>query len=440
MLVTPGLREAAMLVRQRVPSLRTILDTETAFAEAHPPADFPRPTPESVCFLQFTSGSTSRPKGVMVTHGNLIANSRAVLGPTGLGIGDDDVTVSWLPLYHDMGLGFVFSTIIGDLPAVFLPTSSFARSPRLWLQALARHRGTITYAPNFAYQLVARRVRAADLDGLDLAHVRVAGCGAEPIRASVLRDFAAVLAPTGFAGERAFLPCYGMAESTLAVTFHELGTPVLVDRVDGAELGRGRALGATEAARAVECVSCGVPFPGHDLEIRSGDGARLPERMVGEIVVRGPSVSPGYFRNEGATLEAWREGWLHTGDLGYVSEGNLYVCGRMKDLIIINGANHHPQDIEWLAGEVEGVRRDNVVAFATSDGAGEHLVVVAEGTARDAPGIRSAIRSRVQDELGLPVEAVHVIAPGSLPRTSSGKVQRRLTRDLLHAGSLPPFP
>ncbi|MEM6962220.1 MAG: AMP-binding protein, partial [Myxococcota bacterium] len=223
----------------------------------------PELTPDDLCFLQFTSGSTSKPKGVMVTHRNVITNARSFLGPDGLNRSDDDIGVSWLPLFHDMGLiGFVLGTLVCDIPVVLFPTELFGRSPRMWLELISKHRATITYAPNFAYQLVTKRLRDRDIAQLDLSSLRVAGCGAEPIRASTLRDFAARLEPAGFR-QTAFLPSYGMAESTLAISFHDVAKAITVDNVDAEAMQRGQALPAEPGRPALELVSCGVPFPGH---------------------------------------------------------------------------------------------------------------------------------------------------------------------------------
>jgi fatty-acyl-CoA synthase len=367
-----------------------------------------------------------------------VTNLRACLGPQGLKITDDDITVSWLPLYHDMGLGFVFASLIGDLPAVFLPTTSFARTPRTWLEAMQKYRGTITYAPNFAYQLLTKRLRDKDLTDLDLRHVRVAGCGAEPIRASALLAFAERLGPTGFDGGKALLPCYGMAESTLAITFHQLGSPIVLDRVDADALKRGEARPSTnQTAKSLELVSCGKAFPEHELAVVGENGQRLGDRRVGEVVVSGPSVTKGYFNDPVATSEVWKDGWLYTGDLGYTAEGNLYVCGRMKDLIILNGANHYPQDIEWLVSDLDDVRRGNVVAFGLLDDGREDLVVLAEGNSADASDLRRAITQRISEGYGLQARHVSIVPVGTLPRTSSGKIQRRKSKQMFENGELP---
>ncbi|MCS6800066.1 MAG: fatty acyl-AMP ligase [Myxococcota bacterium] len=441
MLVTESSRSFAERVLERDCGLERILRCETLFAGPAPSAPRVPVEPEDLCFLQFTSGSTSRPKGVQVRHRNLVANARAFLGPHGLDRRDDDVGVSWLPLHHDMGLiGFVLGTLVCDIPVVLLPTESFGRRPRLWLETIHRHRGTITYAPNFAYDLVTRRLKPADVASLDLSCLRVAGCGAEPIRARTLQAFADALRPAGFDGDRALLPSYGMAEATLAITFHRLGTPMRVDRVDAAALRAGRAVPAGPDAQAVELVGCGVPFPDHELRIVDEAGRTLPERVVGEIVTRGPSVTSGYFENEEATRESWREGWLHTGDLGYVADGELFVCGRIKDLIIVRGANYHPQDIEWAVSDLEGVRRGNVVAFSTMVDGFESLVVAAEAASSDAPELRRRIAQLVQERFGLVPSHVAIVPVGTLPKTSSGKAQRRRTRMLFEERALAEHP
>jgi fatty-acyl-CoA synthase len=421
---------------ERNVGLEKVVTCETAFAEAAPEFTRPEIDPDDVCFLQFTSGSTSRPKGVIVKHKNLVANAQAFLGPSGLNRVDADVGVSWLPLFHDMGLiGFILGTIVCDIPVVILPTASFARMPRLWLDTIHEFRGTITYAPNFAYQLVSRRVKDADLARLDLSCIRVAGCGAEPIRASALAEFANKFRSTGFDGDRAYLPSYGMAESTLAITFHDLGTPVVVHRVDAKAMKRGRAEPA-KGPDALEIVGCGRPFPGHELAIIDEAGFPLGEREVGEIKVRGPSVTEGYFENEEATNAVWKNGWLHTGDLGYIDGGNLFICGRKKDLLIIKGANHYPQDIEWVIGDLDGVRRGNVVAFSVDRPDGEELVIVAEGNSGDAARLTQTIVQTVMERFGLQAHRVEIVPVGTLPKTSSGKAQRSKAKAMFEEGTL----
>lgn len=390
--------------------------------------------PGDTAFLQFTSGSTSRPKGVVVTHDNLRANTEAFV-KEGLAVDIDvDKGVSWLPMFHDMGLiGFVIGPLFGSVDVVFLPTASFVRRPGVWLEALSRHKGTITYAPNFAFQLVAKRVKERDLAELDLSPLRATGSGAEPINAKTLRDFADKLAPAGF-DRRSFLASYGMAEATLAISFVPRGAGLTADAVDPKALEQGKAApAATDAAR--EIVSCGRSFAGHEVAIVDERGARLGERAVGEIIVKGPSVCAGYYGEPELTAEAIRDGWLHTGDLGYVAGGEIYVCGRLKDLIIIRGRNFYPSDIEWAVGDLPGVRRGNVVAFSVDTAGEEQLVVCVEGTRADAQSIREGAAKVVNDDFALNVREVVVIPLGALPRTSSGKPQRRKTKQMYVDGA-----
>jgi fatty-acyl-CoA synthase len=424
------------------------------------PVDAPRTsvdvTPDDVAFLQFTSGSTSRPKGVVVTHANLAVNAASFMLE---GISADPATdkgVSWLPLFHDMGLiGFVVGPIFTNIPCVFLPTASFVRAPRLWLDKIHEHRGTITYAPNFAYALVAKRIKDKDVDGLDLSSLRVAGCGAEPIQAKALRDFAARLAPAKF-DPRAFVPSYGMAEATLAITFVPYWDGLRTDAVDPRELTRGHAV-PTPGDPPIELVDCGVPFSGHEIAIVDNAGRRMGPRAVGQIVFRGPSMTRGYFEEPELTAQSYkplagepddgRGPWLHTGDLGYLADGHLFVCGRAKDLIIVRGRNYYPSDIEWAISALPNVRRGNVVAFGvfvdsqgrvTADVLGEEqLVIGCEGAAADAEAIRASASACVAAQFGLTPHEIVVAPLASLPRTSSGKPQRSKTREMYLAGTLP---
>jgi fatty-acyl-CoA synthase len=430
----------------RTPGLQGIVTTEVfaGLGEAQLTVEV---SPSDLAFLQFTSGSTSRPKGVMVSHGNLAANSEAFMIH---GVKRDsavDKGVSWLPLFHDMGLiGFVIGPLFSNIEVVFLPTASFVRAPRLWLDTMHKHRATITYAPNFAYALVAKRVKERDVAGLDLSSLRVAGCGAEPIQARTLRDFAAKLAPAGF-DPRAFLPSYGMAEATLAITFVEKGAGLSTDLVDAKALQAKKAtptVGEGEGVR--EIVNCGRAFPDHEVAIVDENGHALPDRTVGEIVTRGPSICAGYFEEPELTAAAFRpvgpDGraggpWLHTGDLGYTVDGSVFICGRVKDIIIIRGRNYYPQDIEWSVGELPGVRRGNVVAFGVDVDGDEQLVVCAEAHASDAAGLADSVAQLVTSEFALAVHRVEVVPQGSLPRTSSGKPQRRKTKQLFLEGLLP---
>jgi len=393
---------------------------------------------EDLAFLQFTSGSTSRPKGVMVTHENLSVNSHAIMFD-GLRSTPEDRGVSWLPLYHDMGLiGFVIAPVYALVQVLFLPTSSFIRRPSLWLESIHRFRGSITFAPNFAYALATRAVTETQASGWDLSCMRALGCGAEPIQGDVLRAFLDRFAKNGLS-PKSILPCYGMAEATLAVTFHDLGKPLATDRIDLATMKNGRAEPAKDEAPALELVSCGRPFPGHELAIVGPDGAPLADRQVGEIWLRGPSVTAGYFGDAEATAETFGGGFLRTGDLGYRADGDVYICGRSKDLIILNGKNHYPQDIERVASTVDGIRDGQCVAFARRGASGaEEAVIVAEsrriGEAKRA--LVEAVTHAVRAELGVQLAEVVLIKRGTLPKTSSGKVRRRETKQRLELGQL----
>lgn len=448
LLTTAATRPYVEPVLGKVPTLEGILTVD----DLAPPAPAPLAVtiePGDLAFFQFTSGSTSRPKGVMVTHANLAANSYAFMVE---GLGKDssvDKGVSWLPLYHDMGLiGFVIGPLFTDIPVVFIPTASFVRAPRVWLDTIHRHRGTITYAPNFAYALVTKRLKDKDVAAFDLSCMRITGCGAEPIQARTLRDFAAKLGPVGF-DARSFLPSYGMAEATLAITFAPRGTGMRSDSVDpkGVQAHEARSVGAGEGQ---EIVSCGRPFPGHEVAVIDEEGRRLGERRIGQIITRGPSITPGYYAEPELTAAAFQDGWLHTGDLGYVADGEVYICGRLKDIIIIRGRNYYPQDVEWVVSELPGVRRGNVVAFSVTVnteahsevhsgfeiGAGEEqLVICAEAFQADAAGLIEAIASSVSAELGLAAHKIEIVPQGALPRTSSGKPQRRKTKQMFLDGA-----
>ena len=402
---------------------------------------------DDVCFLQFTSGSTARPKGVTLTHGNLAANVRAIM-QLGLGVRDSvDSGVSWLPLYHDMGLiGFVIAPLYHVNSITFLPPLLFLKRPVRWLEAVTRYRGSVSFGPNFAYALCVKRIKDSEMAGLDLSSWRVAGCGAEPIRAENLGAFADKFGRVGFS-DKAFVCCYGMAESTLAISFSKVGTGVHTDVVDGDELwSTGRAEPVAEgSAHAAPIVQCGGAFEGHDIQVFAPDDEAsekpLGEREVGELRLRGPSIMTGYWGDPEATRKAFPGGWLRTGDLGYIAEGNVYVCGRSKEVVIVNGRNYYPQDLEWEASAVEGVRKGNVIAFGTMKPAGdrERVVIAFETSVNDEAKreiLKGEVRKAVQQGVGLTVDEVVALAAGVLPKTSSGKLQRAKTRELYESGEL----
>ena len=406
---------------------------------------------EDIAFLQFTSGSTSRPKGVSITHANLAANIRCIM-EQGLQIRTgEDVGVSWLPLYHDMGLiGFVLAPVMHQVSSVFLPPLLFLKRPASWLQAITRHKGTIAYAPNFAYALSVKRIREKDLEGVDLSSWRVAGCGAEPIRPESLEAFATAFEKVGFR-KSAFLPSYGMAEATLAIAFTPAGQGMRTLTVDGPKLWAEGVAEATsdETDDAVRLVSCGPKFEGHDLAVFETDdlGSEKPlaDNRVGEIRISGPSVMAGYWEDVERTREAFAGPFLRTGDLGFLCDGSVYICGRLKEVVIVNGRNYYPQDLEWEASKVAGVRKGNVIAFGARDPTGierdrERVVVAFEMQYSDEPeraqAVAQEVRKAVQEGLGLTIDDVVPVAAGALPKTSSGKLQRAKTRELYEAGEL----
>lgn len=439
LLTTAATRQYVDPVAPRAPKLRGIVTVDELAGEAPGKVDV-AVEPGDLAFLQFTSGSTSRPKGVMVSHRNLAWNSESFMIH---GLAKDssvDKGVTWLPLFHDMGLiGFVVGTVFTDIPVVFLPTASFVRNPRVWLDKIHQHRGTITYAPNFAYALVTKRLKEKDVAELDLSCLRRAGCGAEPIQAKTLREFGAKLAPAKF-DPKAFLPSYGMAEATLAITFVPHSTGVRTDVIEKKGLEGGNAKPTDDIEASQELVNCGKPFPEHEVAIVDEAGQKLGDRQVGQIVTRGPSVSAGYFEEPELTAEAFKDGWLYTGDLGYMVDGEVFVCGRLKDMIIVRGRNFYPNDLEWVVSELPTVRRGNVVAFAVDvdgpDGRAEQVVIAAEAFQSDAEGLKQTVAQSILEHFSLAVHEVVIVPQGTLPRTSSGKPQRRKTRQLYLEGTL----
>jgi fatty-acyl-CoA synthase len=377
-----------------------------------------------LAFVQFTSGSTSSPKGVALTHGNIAANIAGVNGGSGLATGiPGDVAVSWLPLYHDMGLvGMVFGALYSGLSTVLLTPQAFVKRPIDWLRAITKFRGTISYAPTFAYDLCVRRVKERDLDDLDLSSWRVAGCGAEPIHGPTLAAFADKFAVCGFR-ESSLLPSYGLAEHVVAAAMAPR------DRAP-----RVVSIGADQV------VSCGRPLPGHRICIAGDDGRPVTDGIVGEILLAGPSVMVGYYMQDALTSATIRRGWLHTGDLGCIIDGELFVCGRAKDVIIANGRKFHPQDLEWAVNDVEGLRRGRAVAFGVvAAGRADRVVVLVEpkGLAMaDAIGV--AVRRRISDAFGLYVDEVVCVPAGTIGRTTSGKLQRAAAKQAYLRGEFAP--
>jgi len=438
--VTTGqIRRLLGTVQEAAPECTAVLDVVELASDA---SAFRAPTirPDQTAFIQFTSGSTARPKGVVLSHANLDANSYAIMHDA-LRSNEDDVGISWLPLFHDMGLiGKVIAPISANVPVVYMPTLSFLKRPRSWLEVISRHRGTISFSPNFGFGLCAKRVREDDLEGLDLSAWRGAGGGAEPIQASTLDAFAERFRAAGF-GREAFLPCYGMAEHTLAISFAPLGGGAHGDAVRSASLWEHSLAEPGDDAEegTVRVVSCGRPLPNHEVAIFDEEGETLSDRQVGEIAIRGPSLMGGYFEAPELTREVIRDGWFFTGDLGYCADGELFICGRKKDMVIVNGRNYYPQDIEWAVSDLEGVRTGSVVAFgAAAEDGSECLIVVAETKAPSAEhaALAAAVRVRVHEVTGLHPTDVQILPSGAVPKTTSGKLKRAETRALYEQGKL----
>ena len=385
--------------------------------------------PDDWCYIQYSSGSTSAPKGVIGTQASVCANLTAITRH-GLYAQEGDRCASWLPLYHDMGLiGFMLAPMFAQLTVDYLATSDFVRRPLMWLRIMTENKANITYSPSFGYDLAAKRAARAEDGSIDLSHVRVAGIGGDMVRPEALNAFANAFGPLGF-DRNAFAPSYGMAEATLAISFPELGAPIAVDEVDMRHYTRS---GIAQPASAVTSpenrrgfVLCGRPLPDHGIEVRNEDGEPVDERVVGRIFIKGPSLTPGYFSDPEASAAMYDGEWLDTGDMGYFLNGQIVITGRAKDLIIINGRNIWPQDIEWAVESVDGVRAGGVAAFSVDDGGGERIVVVAErrGMNDEAlAALKREIAGVIQNAAGAPAEVV-LARPHSMVMTSSGKLSR----------------
>ncbi|MBI2895070.1 MAG: fatty acyl-AMP ligase [Deltaproteobacteria bacterium] len=403
-----------------------------------PGAAFPSPDPEDIALIQYTSGTTSLPKGVEVSHRALLWNvygigQRIQMSPA-------DVGVSWLPLFHDMGLiGAMLTSLYWQYLLVLLPTESFLMHPRRWLQAISKQRGTLSVAPNFAYRLTTNRIDEARMEGLDLSSWRVALNGSESIDVESVGAFAQKFGRVGYDG-RAMTPVYGLAENCLAVTFPPRGEAVRSLAIDRAALEGERVVrGASDGAPSASVVSCGTPLDGQRVAILDEDGQVRREGEVGEIVVGGPCVMKGYHRDEEKTARTLAGGWLHTGDLGFVLEGRLHVTGRSKELIIRRGRNYYPYDIERIAASVTGASAAAIGLENREEGT-EDLVLIVESKARgdeDQAALRKQINAEVLAELGIAAERIVFCPSRSLPRTTSGKLQRSLCKRRYLDGTLP---
>jgi len=395
-----------------------------------------------IAYLQYSSGSTRFPHGVAITHHALL-NNLAAHGH-GMRLQPSDRCVSWLPWYHDMGLvGCFLSVIANQVSTDYLKTEDFARRPLAWLDMISRNQGTtLSYSPTFGYDICARRMSSQTKasDRFDLSRWRVAGNGADMIRPDVMQNFVDSFADAGFKAS-AFLPSYGLAEATLAVSIMPPGEGIRVELVEETQLS-GVAAGRDRPQRYRALVNCGKPVRDMKVEIREEDGTPLPERAIGKLWCSGPSVMVGYFRDPDATAACMVDGWLDTGDMGYLSDGYVYIVGRAKDMIIINGRNHWPQDIEWAVEQLPGFKAGDIAAFAITTPGGEETpaVLVQCRSSDDAERVRlrEEIRERVRSVTGMNC-VIELIPPRTLPRTSSGKLSRAKARNLYLNGEIKPY-
>ncbi len=399
------------------------------------------------CYLQYSSGSTRAPLGVDMPQRSLIANCRAII-KHGLEIQGGDRGTSWLPLYHDMGLvGFMLTPMLGQMSVDYLTTRDFARRPLIWLTLIGRNGGSLAYSPTFGYDLCARRATTGSKLDLDLRTWRAAGIGGDMVQPGVLARFGETFAPYGFQST-VFVPSYGMAETGLAISFSPLNTGIIVDVVDRRRMAEdGLAVPAPGADEQVArgFVACGRPLPEHVAEIRGEDGTVLAERHVGRIFVQGPSVMAGYFQQPEATaLVLAPDGWLDSGDLGYLLDGQLVITGRSKDLIIVNGRNIWPQDLEWAVEELPALRRGDVAAFSVDSPGDEEKVVLLVQCRTSEPAGRAALIREVEGAIrrSAAIECrVVLIEPRGLPQTSSGKLSRaRAKANYLSGAYVPATP
>ena len=401
-----------------------ILSTDDFKALSELDMELQLPLPDDIAYLQYTSGSTRFPRGVIITHREIMSNLQAI-SHDGIKLRDGDRCISWLPFYHDMGLvGFVLTPVATQLSVDYLSTQDFAMRPMQWLKLMSKNRCTISVAPPFGYNLCLRRANDKELDELDLSCWRVAGVGAEPISAEQLNQFGEYFSKVNF-DSKAFMPCYGLAENALAVSFGEEASGPLVNRVDRNILeNQGRAVAPTKDTQAISTfVNCGKALPGHLIEIRNEVGVPQPESEIGHIYISGPSLMSGYFQDLASQKEIQSTGWMDTGDLGYLLNGYLYVTGRIKDLIIIRGRNIWPQDIEYIAEQEPEIHSGDAIAFVTSQ---ERIVLQIQcrvsGEERRAQIVHS-LYARIQSEFGISVD-IELLPPHSIPRTSSGKPAR----------------
>ena len=442
LLSPPGLHD---IVKDAATGLCAAHDWDEWFSGEAPDVTLPKAKPTDIAYLQYSSGSTRFPHGVAVTHEALLANLSAHATCTHAAEGDR--VVSWLPWYHDMGLvGCMLAPMSNQVSVDYLATEDFARRPLSWLTLISRNPdASLSYSPTFGYDICARRISPSIpvAERYDLSRWRVAGNGADMIRPEVMQAFVDTFAPAGFKAN-AFLPSYGLAEATLAVTIMPVGEGIQCDLIDERTLS-----GATEPradhrlpTRYRAIVNCGKAVPGLTIEVRDENGRILPDRKIGRVFVKGLGIMAGYFRDPEATAACMKDGWLDTGDMAYMKDGSLYIVGRAKDMIIINGKNHWPQDIEWAIEQLPGFKAGDIAAFSVTTPSGEEapavLVQCRTSCNDERIKLRDAIKTKVKAITGMSC-VVELVPPRTLPRTSSGKLSRSKARLQYLSGEIQPF-
>jgi len=440
MVTIPEAKPLAYLLRAQVESLNLILTPQDFFSSSGENFNPVHRRPGDMGFLQYTSGSTGSPKGVVLSHANLMANVRAM--GAAVNANPADVFVSWLPLYHDLGLiGANFASLALGFPTVLMSPLAFLSRPASWMRAIHRHRGTMSGGPNFSFELCLRRIQDEDMEGIDLSSWRFAFNAAEPVSPDTIVEFEKRFAKWGLR-KNCLSPSYGLAESSVGVAITVPGTPWRADRLDRERFTKtGEAVEAPPGASSpLIVIGCGTPIPAHDIRVVDAAGLELPERQEGQLQFRGPSSTSGYYRNPEATRTLFGSGdWLNTGDRAYLSQGTLFLTGREKDIIIRGGRNISPYELEQAVGDLAGVRRGCVAVFGSTDAATgtERVVVLAEMRDKDASrhdDLRRMINDLAVSLIGAPADDIVLAPPATVPKTSSGKIRRVAAREFYERG------